>query len=205
MVIAFPRDLPAVGYTAVDLVLNDGVTASRTRGKLTNYTQGIDPFWEVSLTSLPLTYSQFSAVEAWWFSLRGGTASKGVRFRHPHVCYPQAHRQNQAPADDDGNLISVTEGNVLNVGSVAAGLLLSEGDFVGVEYQARTYLGKVTEVSGVGTSRAIRVEPPPYTAVAQANAVVRFVRPPLVMRPVPGSFSAPRSGRFYTVSFRLQE
>lgn len=205
MAITYPRDLPAVGYQSCELVLNDGVTSSRTRGKLVNYSQVIEPFWEVSLVTRPVIYAQFQAIEAWWLSLRGGTASKGVRFRHPHICYPKAHRVNKAPAEDEGVLVSVTEGNVMNVSGVAAGLSLSEGDFVGLQYQTHTHLGKVTEFSGNGETRAIRVEPPPYRAVAQALGIVRFVRPPLIMRPVPGSFSAPRSGRFYTISFKLQE
>lgn len=204
MAIAFPRELPAVGFApGADPVLNTGVVASQTRGKLTNFTQVIEPFWEVSLTTLPLKFSDFAAVEAWWLSLRGGL--KSVMFRHPHACYPKAHVANKAPADDPGNLVSVAEGNLLSVSSVAAGLVLSVGDRLGLERSGNTYLGKVVEVSGSGTTRQIRVEPPPYRAVAQATAAVRFARPGLVMRPVPGSFSAARSGRFYTVSFKLQE
>ena len=204
MAITFPRELPAVEYAAgADPALIDGVTASRTRGKLTNFTNWIDPYWEVSLTAPRLTYSRFAEVEAWWLSLRGGL--KQARFRHPHITYPKAHRNNKAPADDEGSLTSVTEGNVLNVAGVAAGLSLSIGDFVGLEYLTKTYMGKVTEVSGSGTTRAIRVEPPPFSAVAQVNATVRFANIPLVMRPVPGSFSSARSGRFYSVTFKLQE
>ncbi len=206
MPIMFPRELPAVRYAAgADPVLDDGVTASRTRGRLTSFSQVVDPTWSVTLSTLGLVYSQFTEVEAWWLSLRGGTASKGVIFRHPHMRYPLAHVANPAPAEINGRLVTVTEGNLLNVADVAPGLILSIGDVVGLQSGAQTYRGKITEVSGVGSSRSIRVEPPPYRAVAQIDAVVRFANIPLMMRPVPGSFSAPRSGRFYTVSFKLQE
>lgn len=205
MAISFPRALPEVGYVTVDFMLDDGVTASATRGKLINFTQYVDPFWTASVVTRPLNYSTFSALETWWFSLRGGTRSKGVLFRNPHICYPMAHLLNRAPADDEGLLASVTDGNKLTVNGVSPDLVLGDMDWIGLEFLSRYYVGKVVEVSGSGTSRVITVEPPPYRAVAQAGAIVRFAKVPLLMRPVPGSFSAPRTNGKYTVSFKLQE
>lgn len=205
MAINFPRELPNVAFTTAELTLDDGVTASATRGKLTNYTQVAEPSWSASFVTKPLRFSEKSSLESWWLSLRGGTRAKGVIFRHPRVCYPKAHWQNRAPAEDEGLLASVTNGNVLSVTSVASGLSLSDADLIGLEYLTRTYLGKVVEVSGSGTTRTITVEPPPYRAVAQAGAIVRFAKIPLIMRPVPGSFSAPEADGRYVVSFKLQE
>ncbi|WLR94248.1 hypothetical protein Q9316_08795 [Shinella zoogloeoides] len=155
------------------------------------------------MTTRPLLMSQYAEVEAWWLSLRGGL--RRVLFRHPLVCYPTAHGQNKAPAEDAGNLVSVASGNILSVDNVAAGLVLGPGDRLGLERAGRYHLGRVTEVAGAGTSRTITIEPPPFATVSQAGAVVRFAQPALVMRPVPDSFQAPRSGRFYTVSFKLVE
>lgn len=203
MAITFPRELPDIGFVTADFSLRETVAASPSGAGLINYTQVADPVWEASLVTRPLVYSQYAAVEAWWLSLREGL--RRAMFRHPHVCYPKAHGQNQAPADDAGNLVSVADGNVLSINGVDAGLMLSEGDRIGLEHSGRFYIGRVTEVSGAGTERTVTVEPPPFNTVAQAGAVVRFARPGLVMRPVPASFSAPRSGRFYTVSFSLVE
>lgn len=205
MAITFPRDLPEVGYVTADFTLDDGVTASETRGRLTNYTEYAAPLWMATLETRPLRYSDFSALQSWWFSLRGGTRAKGVRFRHPHVCYPKAHWQNHAPADDEGLVASISNGNVLVVNSVSPDLVLGDTDFIGLEYLTRTYIGKVVEVSGVGTSRTITVEPPPYAAVAQPGAKVRFANIPLLMRPVPGSFAFRQTNGRYTASFKLQE
>lgn len=201
----FPRELPDVVFTTADLTLDDGVTASATRGKLTNFTQVAEPSWSASFVTKPLRFSEKSSLETWWFSLRGGTRAKGVIFRHPRVCYPKAHWQNPVPAEDVGLLVSVADGNVLSVTGVPTDLVLGDADLIGLEYLTRTYLGKVVEVSGAGTTRTITVEPPPYRAVAQAGAIVRFAKIPLIMRPVPGSFSAPETNGKYVVSFKLQE
>lgn len=203
MAITFPRLIPDVGYVTCDLMLRDSVTASPSGGGLINYTQVAAPAWEVTLETRPLDYDEYSAVEAWWLSLRGGLRS--VLFRQPHNGYPMAHREDNAPPDDPGNLVSVTDGNVLSVSGVDAGLVLTPGDRIGVERSSRYYVGRVTEVAGTDTTRTITVEPPPFATVAQAGAVVRFAKPAILMRPVPDSFQAPRSGRFYTVSFKLVE
>lgn len=203
MAISFPRSIPDVGYVTCDLMLRDTVTASPSGGGLINYTQVAAPAWEVTLETRPLDYDEYSAVEAWWLSLRGGLRS--VLFRQPHKGYPVAHRENNAPADDPGSLVSVADGNVLSVNSVDAGLVLAPGDRIGLERSGRYYVGRVTEASGSGTTRTITVEPPPFATVAQAGAVVRFAKPAILMRPVPDSFQAPRNGRFYAVSFKLME
>jgi hypothetical protein len=203
MAITFPRELPNVGFSTADFILRSPVKASASGERLINYTQTEDPVWEASLVTRPLVYSQYAAVEAWWLSIREGLRT--VLFRHPHVCYPFAHGQDHAPADDVGNLIAVTDGNVLSVEGVNGDLTLSAGDRIGLENAGRFYAGRVSDVSGSGTTRSIVVEPPPFDSVAKPNAVVRFAKPALVMRPVPGSFQAPRSGRFYTVSFQLRE
>jgi len=203
MAVTFPRELPDVGWQIADFEPDDPVKASQSGARLINYTQVEDPAWVASMTSRPLVYSEYAAVKAWWMSLRSGLRT--VLFRHPWVCYPKAHGRNQAPADDAGNLVSVTDGNVLAVNGVDAALVLSVGDRVGLERAGRYYVGMITEVSGSGTTRTLSVEPPPFDTVAVAGAVVRFAKPALVMRPVPGSFQEPRSGRFYTVSFQLRE
>lgn len=203
MPITFPRELPDVGYVTADVVLREGVTASPAASGLINYTQVAPAAWEASLTTRPLLMSQFAGVEAWWMSLRGGLRS--VLFRHPHVCYPKAHSSNPWPAMTTGRVLSIASGNILSVVGVDAALVLTPGDRIGLEHNNRWYTGRVTEVSGSGTTRTITVEPPPYASVAQANAVVRFARPGILMRPVPDSFQAPRNGRFYTVSFKLVE
>lgn len=203
MAIVFPRELPDVEFATADFTLFDPVKASPSGARLVNYTQIEDSAWQASLATRPLLYSDYAVVEAWWLSLREGL--RAVLFRHPWVCYPRQHLANQAPADVAGVLVSVTGGNVLSVSGVNPALILSVGDRVGLERLGRYHIGRVTEVSGAGNSRQITIEPPPQGVVTQAGAVVRFAKPALIMKPVPGSFQAPRSGPRYTVSFQLRE
>ncbi|MDP9837606.1 hypothetical protein J2T09_002358 [Neorhizobium huautlense] len=203
MVVTFPRELPNVGYVTADFTLDDGVRASPSGARLINYTQVADPTWRASLVTRSLVYSQFAEFEAWWMSLRGGLRS--VLFRHPHVCFPKNHGSNQAPANDPGNLVSVSSGNILSVNGVDVGLSLVIGDRVGLENSGRYYVGRISEVSGSGEARSIAVEPPPFAAVSGVGTVVRFARPALLMRPVPGSWSMQQSSGRYTASFQLVE
>ncbi len=203
MAISFPRPLPGIAWVKCDFVLDDPVKASRAGSRLTNYTQTEDPTWIADMTTRPLYLDEYSEIEAWWLSLREGLRT--VLFLHPTHSYPKAHRENHAPADDPGNVVSVTDGNILSVNSVDAGLVLSIGDRIGLERSGRYYIGRITEVSGSGATRSITVEPPPFDTVAQAGAVVRFANPALVMRLVPGSYQAPGEGLFRTVSFQLRE
>lgn len=201
MTITFPRELPAVGFVTADVTLREPVASVASGGGRMNHTQIGDPAWEASLVTAPLLYSEFAEVEAWWLSLREGL--RRVLFRHPHVCFPKNHGSNQAPANQAGAVVSVANGNEVTVGGVAAGLSLVIGDRVGLERTGRCHVGRVVEVSGSGASRVIALEPPPPDSLRQSGTVVRFARPALLMRPVSGSFAAPRNGRHYTVSFKL--
>jgi hypothetical protein len=203
MTITYPRELPEVLFTTVDLVLNDGITATASRGRLTNYTQHSPPLWGVSLTTQPLTDDQFAEIEAWVLSLRGGL--KPALFRHPAQQYPRKHVADQTPAEDTGALVSVTSGNVLNVSGVSEDLQLSTGDLLGLERAGKLGYFRITSVTGTGTTRAITVEPPPYATVSQAGAVVRFIAPAMTMRLIPSTYSAQRNGALYTVTFKMME
>lgn len=203
MAITFPRELLDVGYVTADFVFDDGVKASSSGSRLINYTQVADPSWRASLVTRPLLYSKFAELEAWWMSLRGGLRS--VLFRHPHVCFPRDHGHNQDPANDAGNLVSVSAGNVLSVNGVDAGLSLAVGDRVGLENGGRYHVGRISEVSGAGVSRTLTIEPPPFAAVSATGTIVRFARPALLMRPVPNSWSVQQSTGRYTASFQLVE
>jgi hypothetical protein len=204
MTITFPRELPELKYTTADMVLDDPVAASASGARLINYTQREDPVWRVSMTTTPLLLqSQYGALEAWWLSLREGLRT--VLFRHPHNCYPVAHEANHTPAETNGLIVSVANGNVLSVSGVNPDLVLTPGDRIGLQRSGKYYIGRATEVAGSGTTRTITVEPPPYDSVKQPDTVVVFAKPALVMRPVPKSFQPTRNGRFFTVSFQLQE
>lgn len=188
MAITFPRELPAdIGFRPARFVLEENVAASPSNG-MVSYTQFADPVWRIDFTSVPLSDAELAALDAWWKSLRGGLRAAVVT--QNVTCRPLAHaaEANAAPAQDTGILNSITNGNVLAIGSVSAGLVLAAGDLLGLEKAGKRSLCRITDVSGAGTSRTVTVEPPPrgYT---DAGSLVRFERPMLVMRPVPKSWS----------------
>lgn len=204
MAIIFPRELPAVGYATADFTLSDPVKSSASGAQRFNYTHISDPVWEARLVTTPLDYWQFTELESWWLSLREGVRG-GVLFRHPRVCFPKNHSQNQAPAEVPGNLVTVAGGNVLTINGVDAGLILTVGDRIGLERAGRYHVGKMTEATGSDSSRTITIEPPPPAVVSQAGSVVRFARPACHMRPVPGTWLPRETEGLYVVSFSLME
>lgn len=169
-----------------------------------NHTEIGDPFWSIEFTSVPLKEGELAALDAWWHSLRDGLRSTLVT--QNVTCRPFAHSNlaNATPAQDTGTLTNVTGGNVLNVASLAAGLVFQPGDLLGLEAGAYSGLHRCVAVAGSGTTRAITVEPPPRSYVAVAGALVRFENPELVMRPVPGSWSVSGLGR-QQVTFQMME
>ncbi len=203
MTITFPRPLPDVEFVVADFVQRDSY-ASSTAGRIVNVTQIRDPAWQVSLATRSIRRSKLNEVESWWLSLRGGLRS--CRFIHPHLKWPQLHYQDNTPAENAGNLVSVTDGNILAVDSVDASLSLSIGDRIGIEKDDYRSIGRVVEVSGAGTSRTIEIEPTPPATTAVAGSVVRFASPELIMRPVSSSWRVSGIGNGpFQVSFSLIE
>ena len=202
MVLTFPRRLPDVEFAASPFRPSEAHAASRA-GRLTNTTRVRAHAWQVDMTTVALSHGDAAMVEAWWLSLRGGLRS--CLFVHPHDTHPRRHYERPVPAETAGRLQAVANGNRLTVERVASGLRLSPGDRIGLERRALRAIGRVVQVSGRGSSRRIEIEPVPPVDIAVAGAAVRFVRPQLVMRPVPGSYRiAPTAGR-YRISFSLLE
>jgi len=192
---AFPNTLPGIRFQHSRFKLNRTVASTLSGGGRFNHTQIGEPFWSISFSSVPLRESELAALEAWWNSLRDGLRSMPVT--QNVTCRPFAHSSpsNAAPAQDTGTLSSVVGGNVLNIASVASGLILQTGDLLGLEVGAYRGLHRVVSATGAGTTRAVTVEPPPRSYVATAGALVRFENPELVMRPVPGSWNITEGAR----------
>lgn len=202
---AFPFSHPHILFGHSRFRLARDVRSVASGGGRMNHSEVSDPVWTITFTSVQLRERDLAELTAWWDNLRSGLRSALVT--QNVTCRPFAHANpaNAAPAQNPGNLVSVTDGNVLSVDSVDAALTLQPGDLIGLEVGAYRGLHRVVAVTGAGTtSRIITVDPPPRSYVAQAGAVVRFERPELVMRPVPGSFSVPDEG-LPRVSFSFVE
>jgi hypothetical protein len=202
--LSFPRTMPSTRFSHARFKLIESVTASPSGGGRINYSETNDATWAISFQAPSLRESQLAELDAWWMSLRGGL--RGSLVQQNVTCRPFAHATaaTAAPAQDPGNLVSVANGNELSINGVLSTLVLQPGDLIGLEYGGFYGLGRITEVSGTGTTRTIAIEPRPRSYVAVAGAVVRFENPKLLMRPMPGSWSVTDGGH-PTASFSLVE
>lgn len=196
-----PVALPVFTWSSIQLELQRFVSQSQSGGRLTNVVEYADPIWLASFTTKSVQHLKLRPLEAWWQSLRGGIRS--VRYRHPSYSCPVAHIRARGPELDSGIVSTITSGNVLAVSSVAAGLILTPGDYITVAQGALYAVGQIVAVSGAGTTRTIEIEPPLPSTFAAA-AVVYFDRIEMLMRPVVTSWEATGS-TVRSASFQLVE
>tara|TARA_R100000365_G_C2743418_1_gene72158 strand:+ start:751 stop:1365 length:615 start_codon:yes stop_codon:yes gene_type:complete len=199
---AFPRAIPSVNWADVNLRLERSVSQSRSGNRLTNVVEFADPVWVVTLKTIPIRRAQFTEVEAWWHSLRGGLRT--VLFRHPAWSGPRAHRDDLAPAQTVGTAVAIVNSNTVSATGLNAGLIISPGDYV-TFFNGIHHMAYVTDTSGAGTTRTIEFEPAFPPGAAFNGAEVHFDLTGLIMRPVAGSFQKSGDILFQQASFDLME
>lgn len=208
--VTFPRALPDIQFTRFDLDLQEFVSQADSGGRLTNMIEYASPRWSLTCETRglqerdamsPNGLMMVEGVKAWWASLRGGLRS--VLVRHPAYSCPLGNIGNPAPAQQAGTLAAVTNGNVLSITGLHAGLALGAGDYVSFKWKDYRALALIVEASGTGAVRTIEIEPylPGYIEV---GATVYFDRAELIMRPVIDSFQI-GDRPLRQVSFQLQE
>lgn len=199
-----PEPLPNVGYRATRFVLADDAAASPSGGRIINLVRVNDPVWTLTCETEPLHELDVQKVLAWKERRRGGLRSVlGVQ---NVLCRPLAHAAlaNAAPAQVQG-IVTAVNGNALTIGSVNADLVLAPDDMFGLKFGEYRALCRIQTVSSpTSTSRAVTVEPIPPAYAAVVGAAVIFENPALLMRLVPGSFSAP-SGNMPAMNWQLVE
>lgn len=177
--ISFPRPLPAIKFTTANFELQRFVSTAKSGGQLINIIEYADPCWKFTAKTSFLRYSDGQMVNAWLDSFRGGLGAALIR--HPHYCCPRAHINNRGPETRPGKLTAIANGDELTVSTVHAGLVLSAGDYVSLQYDRYYALTRVVDATGGGTNRTIVIEPnlPGYI---QTGATVLFDRAELLMR-----------------------
>lgn len=177
--ISFPRPLPAIKFTTANFELQRFVSTAKSGGQLINIIEYADPCWKFTAMTSFLRYSDGQMVNAWLDSFRGGLGAALIR--HPHYCCPRAHINNRGPETRPGKLTAIANGDELTVSTVHAGLVLSAGDYVSLQYDRYYALTRVVDATGDGTNRTIVAEPN-LPAYIQAGASVLFDRAELLMR-----------------------
>ncbi|WP_295964310.1 hypothetical protein [uncultured Bartonella sp.] len=177
--ISFPRPLPAIKFTTANFELQRFVSTAKSGGQLINIIEYADPCWKFTAKTSFLRYSDGQMMNAWLDSFRGGLGAALIR--HPHYCCPRAHINNRGPETRPGKLTAIANGDELTVSTVHAGLVLSAGDYVSLQYDRYYALTRVVDATGGGTNRTIVIEPnlPGYI---QTGATVLFDRAELLMR-----------------------
>ncbi|CAM1633428.1 hypothetical protein [Bartonella apis] len=177
--ISFPRPLPAIKFTTANFELQRFVSTAKSGGQLINIIEYADPCWKFTAKTSFLRYSDGQMVNAWLDSFRGGLGAALIR--HPHYCCPRAHINNRGPETRPGKLTAIANGDELTVSTVHAGLVLSAGDYVSLQYDKYYALTRVVGAWGDGTNRTI-VSEPNLPAYIQTGATVLFDRAELLMR-----------------------
>ena len=177
--VSFPRPLPDIKFTTANFELQRFVSTAKSGGQLINIIEYADPCWKFTAKTGFLRYSDGQMVNAWLDSFQGGLGAALIR--HPHYCCPRAHIHNRGAETRHGKLAAINNGNELTVSTVNAGLVLSAGDYVSLQYDKYYALTRVVDATGDGTNRTIVIEPnlPGYI---QTGATVLFDRAELLMR-----------------------
>ena len=177
--VSFPRPLPDIKFTNADFELQRFVSTAKSGGHLINIVEYADPCWKFTAKTCFLRYSDGQMVNAWLDSFQGGLGAALIR--HPHYCCPRSHIHNRGAETRHGKLAAINNGNELTVATVNAGLILSAGDYMSLQYDKYYALTRVVDAWGDGTNRTIVAEPN-LPAYIQTGATVLFDRAELLMR-----------------------
>lgn len=177
--VSFPRAMPDIKFTNADFELQRFVSTAKSGGQLINIIEYAEPCWKFTAKTGFLRYSDGQMVNAWLDSFQGGLGAALIR--HPHYRCPRAHINNRGPETRHGKLTAINNGNELTVSTVNAGLVLSAGDYVSLQYDKYYALTRVVDATGDGTNRTIVAEPN-LPAYIQTGATVLFDRAELLMR-----------------------
>lgn len=174
------------GYTSCTFDLGGGVAYSRTRGGVLTAVETGTAIWRARYETKPLTNAERDAWRGWAAGLRQSLGPfRGVTVLHRR---PLRHRAGGAPGSGLCTVGSVSGASAVLTG-VAAGTVLSQGDFVAVGDPSFRTLHIITRTpTENGTSRGIEVSP--AIRSDQVGDEVILNSPWAAMMIEPGTFSA---------------
>lgn len=194
MAITYPRELHSL-LTELPRCVFDYEplgAMSRTAGGMVTFQETAGgSLWRLSLTTKPLKRSEYDSLHAWFLSLRGG--AKSFKAYDPHRCFPLAYGPDYP--DGAGSVTSV-DGDTIDLAALAAGQIVSAGDYISFPYVGGQALVKALETAtanGSGVIEGLTVGPWQRTG-GTLPAVATLVRAWCEMRPVPGTWAGERTG-----------
>jgi hypothetical protein len=209
MTILFPREMPTFGFDNCDFDLKRVDAVNRSNGGAIDAIELAEPYWSMTAKTVNLSIADRGRWQAWKASLKG---SKTFYAFDPDKVYPAAYgkavlallRYGGAAFDGTARLTGTTAG-AISIADLPPNFAFTWGDHVsiGMSVGTRRSLHVIqADVAGSNLGTATVAVEPPVRAGADLAAAVQLVRPTCIMKLVPGSFSAPGSGRAAPVSFQ---
>lgn len=184
--------------------LHSPVSMSKYGNRAISFVEYADPYRTIDMETAPMKASEAVALQAFIASARGGMET--IVYRPTHICIPQAYWGNPDDPHITGTASrgTVTNGNQVQLTNVVPGLILMPGDLISFTSGTYRQMAQITVgATAASTQMTVTVDQPIASYIAAA-AVVRFKKPELNTRLVPGSFQMSRGPR-PTASFQLME
>lgn len=197
--------LPAIKWDRTYPQIIDSTSVSKQGDRGISFVETDDPYWLCPMRTMPLSNADRRLLEAFVSETKRGMNT--VIYTPPIDCIPRAYWGDSAnPAlTNPGNLVSITNGNVLNINSVTNGLILTKGDLISLTTGDYNFIVRCLNgvVAASNTIASLAVDPyiPAYIT---AGAVVTFKEPIMNTRLLPKSFNMPDEN-WPVATFQLQE
>ncbi|MGO4838347.1 hypothetical protein AB4144_39490, partial [Rhizobiaceae sp. 2RAB30] len=127
--------LPGVSFRTGVPRLVRSTSIARTGNRAISWVESADPFWQIEMTTAPLSFEERILLDA--FHDEAGSGEKTVVFTPPRsLAVPQAYWNTpNAPAlGNPGTVTAITDGHTVAFNSIAPGLELRRGDLIGLAY-----------------------------------------------------------------------
>lgn len=180
------------------------VSMSRYGNRAISMIESGDTFWTIDMQTVPMRAAEALQLQAFIGSTRGGLET--IVYRPTHICLPRAYwgDPDNPHIAGTGTLGTVTNGTQVQITGVVPGLTLQAGDLISAksgEYRQMAQI--IAGGTAAATTITVTIDQPVASYIA-AGAIVRFKKPELNTRLVPGSFQMSQ-GPFPTASFQLIE
>lgn len=196
---------PTIKWDRAYPQLIDNVSVSRQGDRGISFVESDDPYWLITMRTMPLSNADRHIMEAFVSETKRGMNT--VLFIPPIDCIPRAYWGDSANPvlTNTGNLVSITNGDTLNINSVTTGLKLMKGDLISLTTGDYKLIVRCRQdVTAAASAIASLAVDPPIPSYIAAGAVVTFKYPVMNTRLLPNTFSMPDEN-WPVATFQLQE
>lgn len=206
MAITYPRDLPTILETKCEGWTFDfeplGELSRAIAGDVSFQERVGGNLWQLSLQTKPLNETDYSALHAWFLSLRGGSKSfkaYDVRRCYP-LAYPKVNGVSTLPATRHGGgafdgtaTLTAAGGTTISLSGLPTSYVVSPGDYVSFDWLGGRALVRAVEAKTAALGVIAGLEVAPWLLAGGTVPVTcSLVRAYCLMVPVTRSLQADR-------------